>query len=78
MNFYNQIYKDKIYNITYEDLVNNFDTNVKKLISYLNLEWDKTVFVFMKVIGIFQQLPFLIKERIFLIVQMNGRNIKIS
>ena len=41
MNFYNQIYKDKIYNITYEDLVNNFDTNVKKLISYLNLEWDK-------------------------------------
>ena len=41
MKFYNKIYKGKIYNITYEDLVNNFDRNVEKLISYLNLEWDK-------------------------------------
>ena len=46
MSFYNKIYKYKIYNISYEDLVNNFETDVKKLISYLNLKWDENCLKF--------------------------------
>ena len=46
MSFYNKIYKYKIYNINYEDLVNNFETSVKKLIYYLNLKWDENCLKF--------------------------------
>ena len=41
MSFYNKLYKNKIHNIKYEDLINNFEKEVKKIISYLNLAWDE-------------------------------------
>ena len=40
MSFYNDLFKHKILNITYENLVNDFENCVKKIISYLELKWD--------------------------------------
>lgn len=48
MCFYNKRFKNKIYNIQYENLVNNFEFNVKNLILFLGLEWDDNCLNFYK------------------------------
>jgi len=42
------INKDKIHFIKYEDVTNNFDQTIKKLIIFLNLKWDKNIEFFYK------------------------------
>ncbi len=40
MNFWNNIFKDQIYNSKYEDLVNDKENKIKELIEYCGLDWD--------------------------------------
>ena len=40
---YLRVFKVKYHLIRYEDLVNDFDTSVKKLLNFLDLEWSDTV-----------------------------------
>mgnify|MGYP002263940319 CR=1 FL=1 len=41
-------FKDKIYNLSYEDLVNNPDAQIKLLIKFCGLDWDPSCFEFHK------------------------------
>tara|TARA_B100000780_G_scaffold72423_1_gene48535 strand:+ start:1793 stop:3325 length:1533 start_codon:yes stop_codon:yes gene_type:complete len=41
MNFWNDELGDEIYNIKYENLVQNFNEETKKLIKFCGLDWDK-------------------------------------
>ncbi len=46
MSLYKQYYKffrSNIHEIKYEDVVNNFDNTIKKLLEFLNLEWEEEV-----------------------------------
>ena len=40
MQFWNEIFKDDIYNLNYEKLINNQQSETKKLLEYCELEWD--------------------------------------
>ena len=40
MSFWNNKFKDKIYNLSYEDLINNQDAQIKLLIKFCGLDWD--------------------------------------
>ena len=40
MSFWNNKFKDKIYNLSYEDLVSNPDAQIKLLIKFCGLDWD--------------------------------------
>ena len=40
MKFWNQQYKNKIYNLSYETLVSNSQNEIKKILNYCDLEWD--------------------------------------
>ena len=40
MSFWNKKYNDKIYNLSYENLVNDQNTQIKKLIEFCELDWD--------------------------------------
>ena len=40
MSFWNKKYKDKIYNLSYENLINDKDAQIKKLIEFCELNWD--------------------------------------
>ena len=40
MNFWNNIFKDQIYNCKYEDLVNDKENKIKEIIKYCCLDWD--------------------------------------
>ena len=40
MSFWNNKFKDKIYNLSYEDLVSNPDAQIKLLIKFCDLDWD--------------------------------------
>ena len=40
MQFWNQIYPNKIYNIKYENLINKNSDEVKSLLKFCNLKWD--------------------------------------
>ena len=40
MSFWNNKFKDKIYNLSYEDLVNNPEVQIKLLIKFCGLDWD--------------------------------------
>ena len=40
MKFWNQQYKNKIYNLSYEVLVSDSQNEIKKLLNYCDLEWD--------------------------------------
>ena len=42
------MYKDKIYNFSYESLINNTEEETKKLINYCELEWDENCLSFYK------------------------------
>ena len=48
MSFWNNKFKDKIYNLSYEDLVNNPDAQIKLLIKFCGLDWDPSCFEFHK------------------------------
>ena len=48
MNYWNDRYKNSIYDIKYENLVNNKIEETKKLFSYCDLEWSEKVFEFYK------------------------------
>ena len=41
MNFWEQHYRDRIYNLNYEELTSHQKIQTKKLVSYLELNWDK-------------------------------------
>ena len=41
MSFWNKELGGEIYNLKYENLVNNFNTEIKKLIKFCDLEWDE-------------------------------------
>jgi len=41
MTFWDTAYKDKIYNVSYEKLTNNPEEEIKKLIEYCGLNWEK-------------------------------------
>ena len=40
MLFWNSEFKDQIYNISYENLINDKDNEVKNLLKFCGLEWD--------------------------------------
>ena len=48
MTFWNSIYKDKIYNISYEKLTDNPEEEIKKLIKYCGLDWEENCLNFHK------------------------------
>ncbi len=48
MKFWNERYSEKIINVNYENLVENFEEEVKKLFLKLNLKWEQQLFDFHK------------------------------
>jgi hypothetical protein len=48
MSFWNNKFKDKIYNLSYEDLVSNPDAQIKLLIKFCGLDWDPNCLEFHK------------------------------
>ena len=48
MIFWNNKFKEKIYNIKYESLVNNSENEIKKLIKHCDLEWEENCLQFYK------------------------------
>ena len=45
---YFELFKSNIYEIKYEDVIQNFDTSIKSLLNFLNLEWEDEVKKFYK------------------------------
>ena len=41
MNHWNNLFSDKIYHIKYENLVNNSEKEIKKLLQFCELNWDQ-------------------------------------
>ena len=39
--FWDKIFKDDIYTLNYENLINNQQTETKSLLEYCDLEWDE-------------------------------------
>jgi hypothetical protein len=48
MTFWKSEFGDKIYDISYEDLIENQDTEVRKLLKYCELDWDENCMTFYK------------------------------
>jgi len=48
MNFWSKQFKDKIYNLDYEKIVNNSEDEIKKMINYCDIEWDESCLTFYK------------------------------
>ena len=46
MNFWNNLFKNKIYNIKYENLIKDNEKEIKNLINYCDLEWDENCMSF--------------------------------
>ena len=42
MLFYKEKYKDNIYFLNYDELVNNSETQIRKLLDWLNFQWDNS------------------------------------
>ena len=40
MNFWKNLFDQNIYNISYEELVKNKDSEIKKIINFCDLDWD--------------------------------------
>ena len=40
MNFWKKLFSDRIYEVDYESLTNNHENEIKKLIKYLDLDWE--------------------------------------
>lgn len=43
MRYWNSLFPENILNINYEDLVSDFESNTKKIYSFLNIEWNESV-----------------------------------
>jgi hypothetical protein len=43
MKHWENLYPKKIYHLKYENFVNDFDIEVKKIISYLNINWEDSI-----------------------------------
>jgi len=41
MDFWHDLYPNKIYDLCYEDLINNQENETRKLLEYCDLDWDK-------------------------------------
>ena len=48
MKHWNNTFKDKIYNINYENLIENQEEEIKNLLNYCDLEWDENCMSFYK------------------------------
>ena len=48
MSYWNEKFKDKIYNLKYENLVNNPEIETKSLIDFCGLDWDPKCLEFYK------------------------------
>jgi hypothetical protein len=48
MKHWNKLYGKKIYNLKYENFINNFESESKKLLSYCDLGWDPRCIEFYK------------------------------
>ena len=48
MSFWNNKFKDKIYNLNYEDLIKNPESQIKLLIKFCDLNWDPRCLEFHK------------------------------
>ena len=48
MKFWKERYSEKIINVNYENFVENFEEEVKKLFNKLNLNWEKQLYDFHK------------------------------
>ena len=48
MDFWREIYPNKIYDISYESLTTNQEVETRKLLKYCNLEWDENCLSFHK------------------------------
>ena len=46
MSFWHQIYPNKIYDISYEELTNNQEKETRDLLDYCNLDWDQNCLKF--------------------------------
>ena len=46
MNFWNNLFKNKIYNIKYENLIKDSEKEIKNLVNYCDLEWDENCMSF--------------------------------
>jgi len=58
MSFWNNKFKDKIYNLSYEDLINNQDAQIKLLIKFCGLDWDPNCLEFHKNTKIIKTVSF--------------------
>jgi hypothetical protein len=48
MTFWKSEYGERIYDIGYEDLITNQETEVRKLLKYCELDWDENCMTFYK------------------------------
>ena len=48
MSFWNKKYSNMIYNLNYEDLINNQNSQIKNLINFCELDWDQNCLNFHK------------------------------
>ncbi|MDC1154898.1 sulfotransferase [Candidatus Pelagibacter sp.] len=48
MNFWESKFSNTIYNVKYENLISNSDHEIKKIINYCNLNWEKNCLSFYK------------------------------
>ena len=48
MDFWNIKFREKIFNITYEKFVQDFEENTKKILNYLNLDWENKLLEYQK------------------------------
>ena len=48
MDFWNNKYKDKIFNLNYEIFVQDFEKNTKKVLNYLDLNWENKLLEYQK------------------------------
>ena len=48
MIFWKSQFEEKIYDINYEDLITNQETEVKKLLKHCELDWDENCMTFYK------------------------------
>ena len=48
MDFWSKQFKDKIYHLDYEKIVNNSEDEIKKIINYCGIDWDENCLTFYK------------------------------
>ena len=48
MNYWNNLFSNKIYHIKYENLINDNENEIKKLLQFCELNWDQNCLKFYK------------------------------